>query len=431
MVKSFSTLLHQLFKNPLLYGSFLVFLGTMAGNLFQFLFNLFMTRNLSVVDYGILASLMSLVMLPALVSSAIFPTVVSFASTFYAKNQLPMVKKLFMTVSKLSFVLGIVTFMVFVLFSEEIGAFFQITETFYITLAGATVFLGFITIVNNALLQAKLDFSYVSFISFLSSLLKFVFGAFFVLIGMSVTGAMLGMILASIAGYLLTFIPLRKTLSQSSAEDGVKLLTLLRFGGPAALMFFSLTSFITIDIVLVKHFFTPEEAGLYAGLSLVGRVIFFVSAPISLVLLPVLTQEHTKKHKVTKDIIIAFFLVLVPSVVLTTIYTLFPQNVIAFFLKNKEYLLISDLLPLFAVYITCYSLVFLLANIFLSIKRTEVSAVLGIGALTQIILICLFHESFQQVIVINLGVVSILLFVLLVYYLAVKGSINKHEKISD
>lgn len=426
MVNHLSILFQRLLKNPLLYGSALVFLGTMSGNLFQFLFTLFMSRNLSVVDYGILASLISLIMLPSLFSNAIFPTVVSFAATYYASNKISMVKKLFVTLSKFSFIVGSVVFLGFFAFSGQISSFFQVTQSTLITLAGINVFLGFMTIVTTALIQAKLDFAFVSFVSFFSSLLKFAFGALFVLMGFGVAGAMWGMIAASLGGYLVTFIPLRGVISHKSDSEKVNVLSLLSFGAPAALIFFSLTSFITIDIILVKHFFPPFEAGLYAGLSLLGRIIFFVSSPVSMVLLPLLTQESAKKKNISKDVLMSLALVFVPSVILAAIYTLFPDFIVTFFLKNDEYLAIAGYLALFALFTTCYSIVFVLSNIFLSLKKTVVYIPLSIAAFLQAILIWVFHSNFLEIIVINLSTVSILLVVLLLYYWTI--SKKKYEK---
>ena len=49
-------------------------------------------------------------------------------------------------------------------------------------------------------------------------------------------------------------------------------------------------------LILVKHFFSPHDAGIYAGLSLIGRVIFFFSAPIASVMFPVIVQKYARKE---------------------------------------------------------------------------------------------------------------------------------------
>ena len=54
----------EIIKHPLVYGSSIVVIGGLVANFFHFLFNLFMSRNLSVADYGTLASIVSLIGFP-------------------------------------------------------------------------------------------------------------------------------------------------------------------------------------------------------------------------------------------------------------------------------------------------------------------------------------------------------------------------------
>lgn len=416
------------FKNPLILGSFLMLLGTTIGNFFQFLFNLFMSRNLSVVDYGILASLMSFIMLPSLFSSAIFPTVVSFAATYFANNQISHVKHLFVKIAKVSYAVGLIVFFVILLFASQIGEFFKISNSMLIILAGLNVFMGFTMIINYALLQAKLEFRYMSFLNFFSSLLKLIFGAGLVVFGYSVAGAMVGMFMAACVTYFLSFIPLRHIFRSVHTKDAVGYRQLLSFGGPAALIFFSLTSFVALDIILVKHFLSPFEAGLYAGLSLIGRVIFFLTAPINSVILPLVTQQYVKKQTYQKTVFLAVSMVSGVSLFLLMFYSIWPEFVVTFFLKNADYLLVVPYLFVFSLFITMYSIVFLLCNIFLAIKKTEIYLPMTAGAVSQIILIWFFHNSFMQIIMISLSIMAILLVLLLVYYWHISHENGKKKK---
>jgi len=178
----------------------------------------------------------------------------------------------------------------------------------------------------------------------------------------------------------------------------------------------SLTSFISTDILLVKHFFNPQQAGLYAGLSLVARVIFFLSAPIGSVMFPIVVQKYSKKESFTRTFNLSLLLVLLPSVLIAIFYMLFPDFSILFFLKKQNYLAISHLLTPFAIFIVLFSLLSIIANFYLSINKTKVYIPVVIGALAQIILICLFHNSFAQIITISLVITFVLVGMLLLHY---------------
>src|SRR5436305_12878354 len=93
--------IQKLLKHPLIYGSTIIALGSLAANFFNFLYNLFMSRNLTVEDYGTLASLISLLSLPVLISNAISPTIVKFAGNYFATQKYGLLRGLYIKILKL------------------------------------------------------------------------------------------------------------------------------------------------------------------------------------------------------------------------------------------------------------------------------------------------------------------------------------------
>ncbi len=51
-----------------------------------------------------------------------------------------------------------------------------------------------------------------------------------------------------------------------------------------------------LDILLVKHFFPPSEAGIYAAVALVGRVVFMLSWSVVSSMFPV-SASHTHRPR--------------------------------------------------------------------------------------------------------------------------------------
>ena len=90
----------KLLKNPLIYGTSIVVFGSLLTNFFNFLFNLYMTRNLSNADYGVLASVISIITFPALISSAIIPLVVQFAGSYFAQGKQDMARGFYYQITK-------------------------------------------------------------------------------------------------------------------------------------------------------------------------------------------------------------------------------------------------------------------------------------------------------------------------------------------
>ncbi len=411
------TLITKLFNNPLISGSSILFIGSLSGNFFHFLFNLFMSRNLSVVDYGVLASIMSLITLPSLLYSAITPTVVSFAAMYFANNQLGHVHGLFIKINRVAISIGLSFLLIFTLFSTQIGAFLHIKNSpLLIITGGLLVLIGFLSVVTASFIQAKLSFLFLSIVNFLLGFLKFIFGVLFLFWGFGIQGALSAVALSALVTYLMSFYPMKFIFQKRIDIPHVQYNEIIRFAIPATCSLVSITCFITIDILLAKHFLSAKDAGLYAGLALAGKVIFFFSAPIGMAMFPLIVQKKAKNENYQAIFLLSLLLVLIPSLSISLFYYLFPHFSILFFLKKTEYLQIANFLWIYGIYMTVYSLLSVMTNYFLSIRKTKIFLPLAVGACAQSLLIWFFHNSFLQIITISFIIVCLLVIILLGYF---------------
>jgi len=187
--------------------------------------------------------------------------------------------------------------------------------------------------------------------------------------------------------------------------------------------FFALTAFYELtqiiinnsDVILVKHFFNNHEAGLYASLALIGRVVYFVAWMFVMLLLPkVLTLK--KEGKNTQPILmkyVGYIMVLSSFIVLTTYF--FSEQVV-FLMFGEKFISIAPLLWKYALATSVFAIANIFAYYFLSIGQyipVIISAMLG---LTQIILILLFHNSLEQVVEMQIISMLILLVFQLIYF---------------
>lgn len=106
--------------------------------------------------------------------------------------------------------------------------------------------------------------------------------------GMGVTGVILAVMLSIVAAYV-AGVPgggYRRTTGRIKiAPFGEGVQAVLYFIGQVILS--------NLDILLVKHFFPPLEAGIYAAVALVGRVVFMLSWSVVSSMFPV-SASHTK-----------------------------------------------------------------------------------------------------------------------------------------
>ncbi len=175
------------------------------------------------------------------------------------------------------------------------------------------------------------------------------------------------------------------------------------------------------DIELVKHFFPPTSAGLYAAVALVGRVVFAFSSAIINTMFPLMAgtrSEQRKDHSVlTTSLLLVFGIGSVIAVGLRLapawIWTaLFGSQ---FAIAGKHGL--PYLLALYAATTVVYSLSVVIIAYEMSYKIANTSWVQLAFSGVLVAGICRFHSSLQEVIWIQLVLMSVLLIVLAVPFL--------------
>ena len=195
------------------------------------------------------------------------------------------------------------------------------------------------------------------------------------------------------------------------------------FDSKAILSFFALTAFYELtqiiinnsDILLVKHYFDSEPAGLYASLALIGRVVYFVAWMFVMLMLPKVIRLK-KEGKNTKGILmkyVAYIAGLSTCIVLGAF--LFPVTVVKL-MFGEQYISIAPLLWQYALATSVFAIANIFAYYFLSLGQyvpVILSALLG---LTQIALIVLYHSSLPQVVVMQIIAMLALLAFQLFYF---------------
>ena len=182
--------------------------------------------------------------------------------------------------------------------------------------------------------------------------------------------------------------------------------------------FYELTQIIinNTDILLVKHYFDPYNAGLYASLALIGRVVYFTAWMFVMLLLPKvieLKKEGKKTHLILFKYIgyISFL-----SCIITTSCALFPETIVQL-LFGESYLEISSLLWKYSLATSLFAVSNIFAYYFLSLDQYIPVIISGIFGLLQLILIILFHETLAQVVQMQIIAMFALLGIQVLFYI--------------
>jgi len=417
----------KLLRHELISGTFYIFIGSIFANFLAFLLNLFLARSLTYADYAIFASLLSVITLAAIPAGSINTVIVKFATDFFVKNENDKLKTLYLLFFK--FVLGLSLFIIFLffIFSTLLKEYLHIDNVWYVIASGFVISAFYLNTLNTAFLQSLLKFKFIAFLSIFGSFLKLVFGVILVILGYRAFGGLGALFFMTFGMFLLAYLPLAKILKEKSSDKKISLNTkqMFTYAVPTFITVLFLTSFTASDVILVKHFFNPHTAGFYAGLSLIGKVIFYFTAPIPAVMFPLLVKRHATGANFNNLFYLALILVILPAVAITAFYFVFPNFVINLFLGGREYLYVAPYLGIFGLYLTIFSLVNVCVSFFLSLNKTNISVLVVLAAVSQIILIYIFHSSFYQVIGVSLLVLSLLFISLFFIFFKNYGNFGK------
>lgn len=411
-------LLNKIIKHELISGSFYVFVGGMFANVFAFLLNLVLARRLSYADYGSFASLSAIITLASILAGSVNTIIVRFVAEYFSKNENDKLKLFYEKTLKIFVIISFLISILFIILSPLIKNYLNVDNIWYVVLVGLGISVFYLQSVNSAFLQGLMKFKLIAFLNVVGNLTKLLVGVVLVLLGFKVFSGLLAIIVMSFGLFVAGLIPLRFLLAKREIKDvRVPIKEIFKYSLPSFFIVLFLTFFTSADVILVKHFFNAHDAGFYAGLSLIGKVIFYFTGPIPLVMFPLLVKKYHRGERFQSLFYLALFLVLLPSLAITGFYFLFPNFVINLFLGGRDYLFIAPYLGFFGIYLTIFSMLNICVSFFLSINRTRIVFPVTFAAIVQIILIYIFHSNFYEVIGVSVLSSSALLIVLVLYYL--------------
>jgi O-antigen/teichoic acid export membrane protein len=389
------------FKDEFIRHTGLMFIGVGLFNVFNLLYHLFMVRFLSPVDYGQLNT--------SVPASTVQTTVTKFVSSFKAQNRFSQMKKLLQHLLILMSIVGLSFFLLAILGSRFLSSFLQISSYRLIILFGLGLFFAMVLPIPSGGLQGLQKFGLMAFSLIINSGLKFVLGGLFVFLGLGVLGAMGAFTICYMVTVFLSLIILSISLprekSESRREQDIKKPNLSYISGvyqyflPVGITFLCFMVLTNIDLILVKHFFTPIEAGYYSIAQVVGKVILLLPVPIVMVMFPKLSSLEGQEEKGLLILKRSLRIVFLFCAVAVLLGFLFPSLIIRI-LSGRSYIECIPLVRFFCIDMSLFSIVLILLHYHLSRGKSTFLYPLCSLTLIQTGLIVFYHNTLVQVLVV-------------------------------
>jgi O-antigen/teichoic acid export membrane protein len=296
---------------------------------------------------------------------------------------------------------GILVAMVLLLFQRAIADYLNLPEADLVAMLaiGAAFYVPLGS--RRGYIQGVCGFRRLAFNLVLEGAVRFGGSLLFVLLGFGVRGVIAANVAAIAAAYfsaaprLAPRVPNPLGLSYTVREMA------------QAMVFFSGQVLINnCDIVLVKHFFPAQAAGIYAAVAMVGRVIFAFSSAVVNSTFPLVAGTRDEERKDLRVIATSLMLVVGIGSAISLSLCIAPAWIWrSFFGPGFEIAgryNVSYLLAMYALTTVVYSLSVVIITYEMSYKIANTSWIQLAFSGLLIAALCRFHESLREVILVQL-----------------------------
>jgi O-antigen/teichoic acid export membrane protein len=378
----------------------------------NYLYNLILGRYLGPEKFADAAILITFLLVLSFVAMTFQLVTAKFSVLFEDNVFYNFISKMF----KSSTIVGIVLGLIVVLFSNQLQTFFRTTTSSMFVIFGLGIPFYFLMSVNRGIFQGKKELMSLS-ITYQGEMISRLLITFLLFWLLEIESSIL-ISIGIFFSFIFALFPfkLRKFSFLKSINLEVDQKKLVR-------NFFIITAFYELtqiiinnsDILLVKHYFNPVDAGLYASLALIGRVVYFIAWMFVMLLLPTVIQLK-KDGKDTVPILLKYvsYIAAIASLIIVSCF-FFPNQIINV-LFGSEYVSIAPLLWKYALATGVFAVSNIFAYYYLSLDNYIPVVLSGLFGMLQVVFIVFFHDSLEQVVHVQIATMILLMIMQLSFF---------------
>jgi len=414
-------MLRKTVKDQFIKNNAIFFVGTLVVSVLTYLYHPVLSRMMDIESFGEVQALISIYAILGVILGVYRIIVVNIVSnTEHIGEKQGLILKL----KKTGLLVVIIIAVLITVSSNYLKGFFNFDSAWPFVSLAVLLVIGLLSNFRGAILQGWHDFKSVSVAGIISASGRLAFAALLVYIGWSAFGAITALVIAELLTLLYLFVKTNKHLNapaEKAEKSGFSLKNEMKYGLLVLAVTLCVTFLYSADVVIIKHFFPPSEAGLYSGIATIARIIFFITGSVAGVLLPSIKIDDVKNEN--KKILLKAVLILFALGGLSLLaFTLFPHLVIRI-LIGEQYLAYEYLLPRLSFLLFLISIINLIFFYYLALRKFFLSVISILSPLAIIVLSYFRHATLTEVIQ-NFLIVSIAILLYMVVRL-VPGYVTK------
>ncbi len=384
----------------------------MTANILNWVFVLMAGRLLTKEAFAVLTVFTTLQGLLSVPANALATTVSRYTAYFEGKKAGLALQKFLQFADRFAWLAGLITMVLLWLSTHYLSLFFKIDSLILFgVFAPVTLFL-FLSAYNRGILKGRLSFTWVGILMIVETSIRCLslLVALLLKFDLLVAG-----VFSLTASWLVVWLVGALALSQKPAPQlpAQKRITFnpaetLAFTANASTASIGIMLMNTISVLLVKHYFSETDAGIYSILSLFGKILFFGAGGLIELLVPFVTRDLAKNKSGKAPFFLLVGIVLTLATPVALMFSIFPSFIATLFLGQKG-LVAVPYIPLYSIAMVALLMVNCINAFNTAKKNFVISRLIVMMALVQSVLIVFFHNSIAQVIwIVNGSIISLL-----------------------
>jgi O-antigen/teichoic acid export membrane protein len=343
--------------------------------------------------YASVVAILSLYFLLLVPSQLVLMVATRDTAAYVALDQLGRVRVLYRALTRFAGISSLMASALFIALAPVVAAFLRVPLWTVLALTPAIMLL-LLTSVNRGVIQGQQRFLILSALVVLEAIAKTIVAISLMVLGFGAVGAILALGIGLAVSYVASFLPIFDLISGRSLQFESH--DLFRSAVPVGASVLGVTLLYTIDVLLVKHFFDPERAGIYGSVSALGRVVFMASASITAVMFPRVTSLESRGASGYRTLLVSGGAMAIVAAGIVLAFALEPGIFLMPF--GSQFGAAADYLPLFGTAMGLFAIANLLVNYLLAIGDHRFIPILTAAATAEALGIWAFHGSLWEVI---------------------------------
>lgn len=390
--------IRELSNNQFLRHNLVYFAGTMIFGALSYLYYPILGRLMAPASFGEVQTLITIFLQYTIFLNVLDLVVINVLVSYESKQ---LARRVVLELEKLATIVGLLLVLLALIFSGPLKTFLQFQSRWPFALVGIAGVIAIPFIFRSGYLQSQKRFAHVTGANIVSAGGRLILGVALVILGFGTLGAMWGLVFAQLVALAFAAMAARRygfqdTLRLHSLPNMRLMRPELTYAGLVLAGSLTVTLLYSVDVLVVKHYFDARTAGLYAGISVTARILFFLTASVAQVLIPSVSRQKPASQNQRTLLHSLGLLTALGGAALLVFYAA-PELIIRILL-GRTYLTYAGLLPRLSIAVFIVSLINLLVIYHTALRRYIVALIALIGSALTLGLMVLNHATLSAVV---------------------------------